>query len=130
MSALELLVKAHEGIRWLVLLAIVVGVWGLVRGWWSAAQYQRRRGVWEVLYTVLLDVQLALGVLLFILLAEAAWPPLGHPLAMILAIGAAHVGMRLSRRESAPARWTLLAFGLSILFVLVGLTFVPRGFGF
>lgn len=130
MTILEILIKAHSGFRWLVLLAIVVGVWGLVRGWWGAAQYQKQRRVWGIVYSVLLDVQLALGLLIFFMLS--AWSSLWHPISMILAVGCAHFGTILGRQppERAKPHWPMLAYILSYLLILFGLAFVPRGFGF
>lgn len=130
MSILEILGKAHSGLRWLVLLAIVVGVLGLVRGWWRTAEYQKERRVWGMVYSVLLDVQLTLGLLIFFMLS--AWPNLWHPISMILAVGSAHVGTILGRQppERAQPHWQMLAYILSYLLILLGLSFVPRGFGF
>lgn len=130
MSILEILIRAHSGLRWLVLLAIVVGIFGWARGWWGAAQYQKQRRVWGMVYSVLLDVQLVLGLLIFFMLP--AWPNLWHPLSMILAVGSAHVGTILGRQppERVQPHWPVLAYTLSYLLVLFGLTFVPQGFGF
>ncbi len=127
---IEILIKAHSGLRWLVLLAIVVGVFGWARGWWGAVQYQKQRRVWGMVYSVLLDVQLALGLVIFFMLS--AWKGLWHPIFMILAVGSAHVGTVLGRQppERAQPHWSLLAYVLSCLLVLLGLAFVPRGFGF
>ncbi|MCI2430667.1 hypothetical protein LM602_08460 [Candidatus Acetothermia bacterium] len=130
MTLEEILLKAHSGIRWLVLLAMVVGVFGLLRGWWRTAQYQQERRVWGLVYSVLLDLQLVLGALLFFMLS--AWWNLAHPITMVLAVGCAHVGTILGRLppERANPSLQMLAYALSYLFILLGLASVPRGFGF
>ncbi|MCS6903263.1 MAG: hypothetical protein NZO41_03185 [Candidatus Bipolaricaulota bacterium] len=126
-----ILLKAHSGIRWLVLLAVIVGLFGLVRGWWRDAEHhQRERRIWGLVYSVLMDLQLLLGaLLLFMLSAWGAWP---HVVSMLLAVACAHVGTiwgRLSSRRANPSI-PRLAYLLSFLLVLVGLGFIPRGFGF
>lgn len=131
MTLPEILLKAHEGIRWLVLLTMIVGLFGMVRGWWRAAEHQQReRRMWGLVYSVLMDLQLLLGVmLLFMLSAWWNWP---HALLMVLAVACAHAGTILERLplgRSTPSM-PLLAYLVSFLLVLVGLGLVPRGFGF
>ncbi len=124
----------HNIVRWLVLIA---GVWAVVlcwRGWlgrrqWTAAEARATRA-----FVAVLDVQFLLGLLLFAVfspLTRQAFRDLGgamsdapvryflleHPLIMVAAIAAAHVGAVRVRRAASDAerfQQASIMFGLSL----------------
>jgi len=125
----------HSWIRWLVIVAGAVAVVRafMERGAWSAAD--DRAGV---VFTTILDVQVLLGLLLYLWLSPivaAARHDFGlsmqnaplrfwlveHPIGMIAAIALAHVG-RARIRRAAPQTKTRAArifFTLALILVLL-----------
>lgn len=129
---MEFLVTLHSLWRWVVLLAAVVALIGALGGWLGAlspALAARRAGTF---YTIALDSQLLLGVILWVGKGWYVTPGyfrLEHPLTMLLAIAVAHVGQVLARRASAPtaaARIITIATAVSLALVIVGIPGVVR----
>jgi hypothetical protein len=125
----------HSWIRWLVIVAGAVAVLRAFaeRGIWSSAD--ERAGI---VFTTILDVQVLLGLLLYLWLSPitaAARHDIGatmqntplrfwileHPVGMIAAIALAHIG-RARIRRAAPAtkaRTARIFFALALLLVLL-----------
>lgn len=116
----------HSWVRWLV---IVLGVWAVVE-----AGRGRAHGRASLFFTIALDVQLLLGVLLFVALSPITGAALAdmagamrnsvwrfwaveHPSLMILAVVFGHVGRIVGRRgvRPGPARGSLVWFALALL---------------
>lgn len=136
----------HSILRWLIvlaaLLAIIRAVNGLSfkRGW---TQTDNRVGLW---FTLFMDIQLLLGILLYFFLSpttQIALQNFGaamgdstlrffaveHTLIMLVAVIVAHIGRGMVRKagtDAAKHRRTLIWFGLAILLVLAG---IPWGRG-
>ncbi|MGW8251897.1 MAG: hypothetical protein ACWGO1_14745, partial [Anaerolineales bacterium] len=111
---------AHNIVRWVVLILGVIAVGRAIYGWLTKGEWtdtDRRLGVF---YTSSIDVQLLLGLILYIFLSpitrevfrnfgEAMGNPgmrffgLEHALYMILAVIFAHLGSAFSRRASESA---------------------------
>lgn len=124
----------HNIWRWIVLIAGVWAVFLVWRGWlgrrqWTAAEARATRA-----FTGVLDVQFLIGLLLFAVFspltrqgfsdfsgamrdAPVRYFLLEHPLIMLIAIAAAHIGAVLVRRSSSDAerfQKASLLFGLSL----------------
>jgi hypothetical protein len=128
----DFLVMLHSFWRWAVLLAAVVALVGAVAGWLGAlppSLAARRAGAF---YTIALDIQFAIGLIIWIGKGWYAVPGffrLEHPLTMLLAIVVAHAGQGLARRANAPtaaARAVAIATAVSLLLVLAGIPGVVR----
>ena len=113
-----MLLHAHSGIRYLVLLAalavIVYAVYGLATG----REYDRTMKVLSAVFTGLLDLTILLGVTL--LFTGMFYPQLGgHIVMMILAAAVAHIVHGVMKRRPQEKRGylphvvgTLVAVGL------------------
>jgi Na+-driven multidrug efflux pump len=139
----------HSVVRWIVVVLGVVAAVRAVRGQsgrqrWTAADENVGLG-----FTIALDVQLLLGLALFLFLSPLttlAVHDLGmamktralrfwtveHPLLMMAAVVLAHVGrVRTRRTEDSLLRHRAAAmfFGLAVLLVLAGMPwrFLPYG---
>ncbi|MBO9362365.1 MAG: hypothetical protein J7452_09205 [Thermoflexus sp.] len=125
---MDVLLILHNVWRWVVLIVALLALYGLIRtrpaiNLPTALAHAVR---W---YPVVLDIQVALGVLLWLAQRWGAVPltPIQviHPVWGLLAVGAAHGAAAFRRRENPTrARGMLVAYGLSLLLVLISLASV------
>lgn len=122
---MEIIRNVHDEMQYAVLAALVGGV--LLALWWSA-----RGGAFQrlpfALAMVVVDVQVLLGILLWV--GDAGWR-LGamqgvlHPLLALAALGAGHAALSRARRtEDGPAAHRLVALGFVLATALVLLAVV------
>lgn len=137
----SIVLALHNVMRWVVLIAGLVVFLRALNGWISIQNWvenDRRIGSF---YTISIDIQFLLGLVLFIFLSpltrSAFQNPgsifsvpdirsvvLEHTLLMVLAVIFAHVGNSMTRKDipdNAKFRSAALFFGLSVLFVLLGI---------
>ena len=136
----------HSWIRWLVLLAGIVAFLRSASGGgrpWTAADDRA-----TLFFTIALDVQLLLGLLLYVFLSPtvslafqnmgAAMQSTGirffvveHAIGMVLAVAAAHIG-RVRVRKSAPEarrRTAAIFTGVSLLLLLLAMPWPGLPYG-
>lgn len=122
----EIILNLHSLNRWLIIvLAVVVS---LLTGWgyFSKRPFSLLDDRLGLIYTILLDIQVLLGLLLMLLGAFHSRSIL-HAVVMLVAIAVAHIGRSRARRSDDPATKHLMQ-GLGAFFSLViigaGLPFV------
>ena len=132
---MDFLVLLHSFWRWAVLLAGVVALVGALGGWLGAlppALAARRAAAF---YTIALDIQVLIGVVLWLgrgWYAQPGFYRLEHPVIMLLALVVAHAGPTLARRSKAlaapkaAARVVALSTVVSLVLVVVGIPGVMR----
>ncbi|HMN30965.1 MAG TPA: hypothetical protein PKE45_22610 [Caldilineaceae bacterium] len=135
-----LVLTLHNLNRWLVLLCGLWATWQVLRAWignqpWSPRTATVLRG-----FIALLDLQLLLGLVLYLLpggliqavLHTIPWPQLikdrllrffalEHPLQMLIAIALAHAALVTARRAKNERRrlaWTALLLTLAMVLIL------------
>jgi hypothetical protein len=133
----------HSCLRWLV---IVLGIWAVVSAWRQRQPDGGRPSALPgLLFSVTLDIQLLLGMLLYVALSPitmAAMQDMGgvmkngpwrfwtveHPAMMILAVMSAHIA-RPRAAGATPNRRALIWYGLALLAILVAVPwpFTPQG---
>jgi uncharacterized membrane protein YozB (DUF420 family) len=131
----------HNILRWVIVILAIVALYRAYRGWlgngaWTEAD--RKTGLF---FTISMDVQLLLGLILYFALspltqaalddfgaamgsAELRFFALEHLLYMLLALVLAHVGNGGARRfEEATKkhRWAAILFSLAVLAILLGM---------
>lgn len=118
----------HSVWRWVVLLAALGALYGLIRaGRGIALSPLLERSI--RFYPVILDLQVALGILLW-LAQRLGDVPLAavqviHPVWGLLAAGAAHAAAAFREREHPTrARGMLIAYSLSLILILIALASV------
>lgn len=129
MSGLEILIKAHAGLRWVVLALLVIGIGRAAWGWLSSPSYTKFDRIWGAISSALIDLQILLGVVIFFLLDSELRPSLWHPALMIAAAVSIHLGTIFARHLTEDRRRHyahLLAYLVSLLLVLLGIR-VVRG---
>lgn len=120
---MDILIEAHSGLRWLVLGALIaVIVVGFLRSGTPDSPDDR----WLSWVMILFDVQVTIGLILY--LFNQGWEQGGfiavfHPLAMLAALGAFHVGIAQGRRLGGGAGWrrTALLTLASLVLVIAGI---------
>lgn len=115
------LLPAHSGIRYLVLLAGLIVVLYAAVGLFGRRPYDRGGRITMQVFVGLLDLQLLLGLLL--VFSRPFYPALtGHIVMMVLAIGTAHAASSVNRRRPPERKsWTLqLGAAVLALFFIVG----------
>jgi hypothetical protein len=123
---MQLLLAAHSGFRYIVLLAALAGlIQAVVAG---RRGYDRAGLAMLRVYVVVLDIQLMLGIL--VLLTHRFVPALvGHLVLMLGAIAIAHVArVRLGRRlgEAGVYRVQLGVFALTLVMIAAGIVAIGR----
>jgi hypothetical protein len=137
----DLLLFAHSWLRWLVLLAALIAVARAVSGVSTRRPWtpvDERAGKW---LTTALDLQMLLGLILYIFLSpvtKSAFVDMAaamqaapirffaveHPVGMIVAIALAHVGRARARKAAdsqSRHKQALAFFGLSLLVTLLSI---------
>ena len=138
----------HNIIRWI---ALILGILAAVRaylGWFGNREWTVKDRKIGSYFTIAMDVQLLLGLLLYIFLSpttRTAFQDFGaamqvgdlrffaleHPFFMVLAVVFAHLGSILSRKAeqtNAKFRWAAIWFSLSVLAVLLGMPWMSSIF--
>ncbi len=143
------LLGAHSWIRWILLISILLVLLRSISGYRNARVYSAVDEQLALLLFWMLNIQFLFGLALYIFfspytaaafsnLSEAISNPalrfflIEHPLAMFLAIGAGHSGLRKAKLETdARDKHRQLIKGASgcLFFVLVGIPwpFLPYG---
>ena len=123
---INFLYEAHSGWRYLVLAVVVIAVLKLLIGWLSRANWSRFDQGLGAATPIVMDVQLLLGLVLY-LLAPAAWfvgknVSFGeHFGTMLVAIIVAHVAWsRVKKNTDSAAKFQIGAVGFAVAGLLVG----------
>ena len=123
----------HTFFGYVVLIAAILALLAAVAAWFGALparQTIRRAGL---LYTIPLDIQLLVGLIVWFGKGGLALPTpfrLEHPMTMILALVAAHVGQVLAKRAKTPkaaARALTIGIAVSLILVVLGIPGLVRG---
>ena len=125
---MDFLVDIHSWYRWVVLaVLLILGVGGLVRGRQSA-QWSNDSDRPFTLATILFDLQLAIGIVLWI--GNKGWDQdffikVIHPVGMLLAAGIAHMALVRARKSDAGKAYATAGGGLLLALAVVAAV-VPR----
>ena len=108
---------AHSGVRYLVLLAAFATLAYLLAGMVRGVEFNKLARILTGAYTGFLDLQVLLGVVLWLLLPS--YPALiGHVVTMLAAATAAHMGSVLNKRRETPS-WGVALAGVTISLILI-----------
>ncbi len=125
---MSVLLILHSAWRWVVLLAALGAIYGLIRiGQGVAPSPLLERSI--RFYPVILDLQVALGILLWLGQRLGGLPVTSaqviHPVWGLLAAGAAHAAAAFRERENPiRTRGMLIAYSLSLALILIALASV------
>jgi len=131
----------HSWVRWIVMIAAVVAIVRAFYGWLGKKDWAKLDDQLGLLFSTSLDVQMLLGLILYIFLSpitQAAFKNLGaamsdatlrfftleHLLYMLVAVVLGHVGRALSKKATEPVakhRMAAILFGLATLAILLAI---------
>lgn len=141
MNAYTLVLWLHNVLRWFVLIAGVFAVGLAYYGWFSKKEWTRTNRLAGMFFTIGLDVQLLLGLLLYFFLSPITAPVLGnfrgmmaddqlrffgleHIFYMVVALIVAHIGSARARRiveDVRKHRTAAIWFTVSLLVILIAI---------
>lgn len=129
---MNILLMAHSGLRWLVLLVAVIAIVKFLIGWLARGQYKGMDRGLMAGFSGLMDLQATLGL---ILLLWGGFTGLGFPryrlehgLIMIVAAVVAHLSARWKNAGDAIRfRNNLFLIVASLILVLIGISVLPGG---
>lgn len=131
------LLHAHNGLRWLVLLVLVVSFILAFAGWFGKRKWNKSDNVTGLLLTIFMDLQFLVGVILYAFISpitKAAFNDFGaamknadlrfyaveHILMMVIALVLVHIGRSKSKKDIAAwKRHRVAAIYYTISFLLI-----------
>ena len=135
------ILAVHNILRWIVLILLVVALVRAFWGWFGKVEWTPMDRKVGMFYSVSLDIQLLLGLILYFVLSPITKLALGdvgaalastdlrffafeHILMMILAVVFAHVGVAAAKRADESIlkhRRSAIWFSLSLIVILLGM---------
>lgn len=135
-----ILLPIHSIVRWLLIIAVVAAVARAFMGWLGKKAWTRTDDKIGLAFTSLMDLQLLIGLILYVIspILQTAFQNFGgamsnaqlrffaveHILMMVIAVVFAHVGRALSKKASSDLlkhRRAAIWFGLALLVILVAI---------
>lgn len=135
------LLHSHNGLRWLVLLFIIVAVLMAITGWFQKKQYKKSNKVVNLLLIIFMDLQFVVGFILYAFVSpitKASFANFGaamknsdlrfyaveHIFMMTLALILVHIGY--ARRKKDIADWrkhksAAILYGIALILILAGI---------
>ncbi|MBL4888895.1 MAG: hypothetical protein JKX97_02600 [Candidatus Lindowbacteria bacterium] len=121
-----MLFYAHSGLRYLVLLACVIGLGYAIYGLVTKKDYDKKAFIMNIVYISLLDLQVLLGILLIFMINFHS-QLIGHIVMMLLAIGSAHAFSSKNKKAQEPGfKFMALGFGISLICIIGGIMAIGR----
>lgn len=137
----EFVLSIHNIMRWVVLIVGVIAAVKALLGWLGSRPWEGLDNRLGLIFTVTMDIQLLLGVLLYFVwspITRSAFSDFGaamadadvrfwaveHIFIMVIAVVFAHLGRGLSRRSDSDRKkhqWAAIFFTLAVLVMLAGI---------
>ncbi len=127
-----MLITIHGEVRWLVVLAALIVIIKFLIGWLGKREYTSLDQKLLMVFTILLDINVLLGLIILFFGGGFTGPRLEHATTMILAAIAAHMTAiwRRSTDSSLKFRNQLLMVVLAVILVIFGVIRLRGGFMF
>ena len=138
----SILVHAHSGLRWLVLLLLVAAVFVSVSRWLGGKSYTDGNRKLYLFTLISVHIQLILGLILYFISPKVNFGGLSnrvirfytveHLTIMLLAITAVTLGYSLSKRavgDTKKHRLVGILYGVGLALILAGIPWAFRNLG-
>ena len=129
---MSMLMRVHGDIRWLVAIVAAAVVIKFLIGWLGKKQYAPLDKTLLLVYTILMDINVLLGLILLFFAGGFSGTRLEHATTMVLAAIAAHMTAVWRKSTDPPTKYRnqLLMVALSLLLVVMGVIRLRGGFTF
>jgi hypothetical protein len=126
---MDIVLTIHSLNRWLVVAVGVISAVKFLVGWLGKSNYQPLDQRLMTFYTILLDIQLLLGIIL-LFSGPLVRYRIEHAITMIIALVLAHLS-RLWRDKEDPIKFrnNFLAIAIGLLLIVAGVFVLPQGWG-
>lgn len=129
---MNILLMAHSGLRWLILLIAGIAIIKYLIGWLQRGQYKGMDHGLMSAFSGLMDLQSLLGLILLLWsgFAGVGFPffRIAHALIMIVAAILAHMSRRWKNADDATRfRNNLFLIVGSLILILIGISILPAG---
>ena len=126
------LMTIHGELRWIVAVLAVVIIIKFAIGWLGRRNYTSLDRTLLMAYTILLDINVLLGLVLLFINGGFSGPRIEHATTMLLAVIAGHMTAMWRRSTNSPTKYRnqLLLVALSLLLVFFGIIRLRGGFTF
>jgi len=126
---MTILLTIHSLVRWIIVLVAVALIARLAVGLLKKQAFDKTARVLTTAFSGLMDTQMLLGILLFVIdgLTGSGFPAYrwAHALTMVVAVVAAHLPSAWKKAEDGVrTRNTLIAVAASLLIVLIGIIII------
>jgi len=131
---MNILLMAHSGLRWLILLVAVVAIIKFTVAWRAGSAFKGMDRGLSAAFSGLMDLQVTLGIIFLLwsgIGAGAGFPRhrIEHGFVMILAAVVAHLSARWKNADDKTRfRNNLFTIIAALVLVLVGIAVLPGGF--
>ena len=128
------LLQSHSGLRWLVLVAVVVAVLKSLVGLFGGTNYTKFDKILAVSFVGMMHLQLLIGLVLYFFYSpfvtynmsdpEQRFWSVEHLALMLFAVAAAQVGRSISKKTQdaqVKFRFQSIFFGMSLILMLLGI---------
>lgn len=123
---MTVLLEAHSGWRYLVILVLTVAVIRALWGWLRQSEWGSLDNRLGIAMPIVIDIQLLLGIVLWIIQQQwrgsnalAAWE---HPVTMFLIAAVTHITWsRVKKQQSSAAKFRTAAIGYVVAGLLLAL---------
>ena len=117
---MDTLLTIHGELRWLVAIVAVVVIIKFLIGWLGQRQYKPLDRTLLTIYTILLDINVLLGLVLILFYGGLTPPRIEHMTTMLLAVIAAHMTALWRKSDDSAKKYRnqLLMVALSLVLVL------------
>lgn len=132
---------AHSGLRWLVLILIVVSIALAFAGWIKKREWTKTDQTSSLFLMIFMDIQFLVGIVLYLFLSpmtKAAFNDFGaamgnsalrfyaveHILMMVIALALVHIGRAKTKKDIAPwkkHRAAAIFYTISLLVILAAI---------
>lgn len=135
------LLHSHNGLRWLVLLALLISIVFAFSGWFGKRDWNKADKISGLLLVIFMDLQFLIGLVLYAFvspLTKAAFHNFGaamrnpelrfyaveHILMMVIALALVHIGKAKSKKDIAPwkrHRSAAIFYTISLILILAAI---------
>jgi len=135
------LLHSHNGLRWFVLLALLISIVLAFSGWFGKRDWNKADKISGLLLVIFMDLQFLIGLVLYAFvspLTKAAFHNFGaamrnpelrfyaveHILMMVIALALVHIGKAKSKKDIAPwkrHRSAAIFYTISLILILAAI---------